>query len=111
MPLLALSLLAVTFSYAGNPCKQFGSRSGSKLFGTLIVLCKVLFERLILENDDKSMKNYPASVILIPAQHDPASFTHNFVLGCKVFISASPRMQWYCRLGIKNSVLDSYVCN
>ena len=28
-------------------------------------------------------------------------------LGCKVFISASPRMQWYCRLVMKNSVLDS----
>ena len=27
--------------------------------------------------------------------------------GCKVLISASPRMQWYCRLVMKNSVLDS----
>ena len=24
-------------------------------------------------------------------------------LGCNVFISASPRMQWYCRLVMKNS--------
>ena len=30
---------------------------------------------------------------------------------CKVFISASPRMQWYCRLVMKNSVLDSKVCS
>ena len=79
MPLLALSLLAVTFSSADNLCKQFGSRSGSKLFDTLIVFCKVLFESLILENDDKSMKNYPASVILIPAH--PVSYTQNFVSG------------------------------
>ena len=28
-------------------------------------------------------------------------------LGCKVFISASPRMQWYCRIVMKNSVLGS----
>ena len=28
-------------------------------------------------------------------------------LGCKVFISASLRMQWYCRLVMKNSILDS----
>ena len=32
-------------------------------------------------------------------------------LGCKVFISGSPRMQRYCRLIIKNSVLDSKVCS
>ena len=29
--------------------------------------------------------------------------------GCKAFISASPRMQWICRLVMKNSVLDSKV--
>ena len=47
----------------------------------------------------------PWTVILLPAH--PASFVHNFSLGCKVFISASPRMQEYCRLVIKNSFLDS----
>ena len=41
------------------------------------------------------------TVILLPMH--PASFTHNFVS----VISASPRMQWYCRLVMKNSVLDS----
>ena len=30
-------------------------------------------------------------------------------LGCKVFISASPRMQRYCRLVMKNSVLVSLI--
>ena len=30
-------------------------------------------------------------------------------LGCKVFISASPRMQWYCRCVMKNSVLTHKV--
>ena len=28
-------------------------------------------------------------------------------LGCKVFISASPWVQWYFKLIMKNSVLDS----
>ena len=32
-------------------------------------------------------------------------------LGCKVFISASPRMQWFCILFMKNSDLDSKVCS
>ena len=44
------------------------------------------------------------AVIFLPAH--PASFTHNLIilsLGCKVFISVSPRMQRYCRL-----VLGSY---
>ena len=31
----------------------------------------------------------------------PASFTHNLSLGCKVFISASPMVQWYCKLLMK----------
>ena len=31
-----------------------------------------------------------------------------FSLGCKVFISAGPRMQWYCRLIMKNSALDKF---
>ena len=39
------------------------------------------------------------TVILLPAH--PASFTHNVSLVCKVFISASPRMQWYCKLVMK----------
>ena len=30
-----------------------------------------------------------------------------FVQGCKVFVSASPRTLWYCRLFMKNSVLES----
>ena len=42
------------------------------------------------------------AVILLPAHH--ASLAQR----CKVFISASPRMQYFCRLVIKNSVLDSY---
>ena len=44
-------------------------------------------------------------VIFLPAH--PASFTHILSLGCKVFISVSTRMQWYCRLVMKNSVLYS----
>ena len=31
--------------------------------------------------------------------------------GCNVFISASPRVQWYCRFVMKNSVLGSWVCS
>ena len=32
----------------------------------------------------------------------PASFTHNFVSGMQIFfISASPRVQWYCKLIMK----------
>ena len=31
-------------------------------------------------------------------------------LGYKVLISACPKMQWYCRLVTKNSVLDSWAC-
>ena len=30
-----------------------------------------------------------------------ASFTHNLSLRCKIFILASPRVQWYCKLVIK----------
>ena len=40
------------------------------------------------------------SVVIFFTVH-PACFTHNFSFGCKVFISASPRMQWYCKLVIK----------
>ena len=50
-------------------------------------------------------KLYPKSVIWLPAY--PASFAHNFVSGMQSFISASPRMEWYCRFVIKNSDLDS----
>ena len=32
-----------------------------------------------------------------------------YSLGWKVFISVGPRMQWYCRLNMKNSVLDSVI--
>ena len=35
-------------------------------------------------------------------------FTHNFVSGTQRFlISASPRVQLYCKLIMRNSVLDS----
>ena len=39
------------------------------------------------------------AVIFLPAHH--ASLTHNFSLGCEVFISANPRMQLYCKLVMK----------
>ena len=42
------------------------------------------------------------SVILLPAH--PASFAHKFLFQR---VPASPGMQQYCRLVIKNSVLDS----
>ena len=51
-------------------------------------------------------KLFAISVILFTAH--PASFTHNFVTGMQFFfISVSPRLQWYCKLVMKNSVLDS----
>ena len=46
------------------------------------------------------------AVILLPAH--PASFAHKFLLHR---VPASPGMQKYGRLVIKNSVLDSLVCN
>ena len=42
------------------------------------------------------------TVILLPAH--PASFAHKFLFQG---VPASPGMQYYCRLVIKNSVLDS----
>ena len=46
------------------------------------------------------------TVILLPAH--PASFAHKFLFQR---VPASPGMQQYGRLVIKNSVLDSLVCS
>ena len=47
-------------------------------------------------------KPNPSAVILLPAH--PASFGHKFLFQR---VLASPGMQSFCRLVIKNSVLDS----
>ena len=49
-------------SSADNLCKEFGSRSGSKLMDILIVFMKEILKKLILKNinrQHKSMQNYP----------------------------------------------------
>ena len=44
---------------------------------------------------------YKGTVIFLPAH----LLLIVLSMGCKVFISASLRMQWFCRLVMKNSVL------
>ena len=53
-----------------------------------------------------SQQCVPAAVILLPVL--PASFAHTFLFQR---VPASPGMQLYGRLVIKNSVLDSLVCS
>ena len=50
-----------------------------------------------------TFSNYVAALSSDPAH--PAFFTLILSLGCKDFISASPSMQWHCRLVIKKKVL------
>ena len=52
------------------------------------------------------IRRMTTSVILLPAH--PASFAHKFLFQR---VPASPGMQYYGRLVIKNSVLDSLVCS
>ena len=40
-------------------CKQFGARSGSKLFDTLMVLMKDFFEKVEFEKNQQTTKKFP----------------------------------------------------
>ena len=62
-----------------------GNSLGAKCFVTLLTTCEA------------GTSNQ--SVILLPAH--PASFAHKFLFQR---VPASPGMQWYCRLVIKNSI-------
>ena len=57
-----------------------------------------------MQMKERLLKYVP--VIFLPGH--PASFTHKFVSAMKVFISASPRMQWYCKLIIKKIVFCTH---
>ena len=72
-------------SSADNLFKQFGSRpgprkcrawSGSKLFDTLMVFLKEIFEKVDFEKiSRRQMQNYPACNKLMTDNHSPELFT------------------------------------
>ena len=43
---------------ADNLCKQFGPRSGFKLFDTLMVILKELFEKVDFEKNQQTTKKH-----------------------------------------------------
>ena len=61
------STLCLLASSAVNICKQFGSRSGSKLFDTQMVFLKEFFENVDFKKISRrrKMENYPVGKELI----------------------------------------------
>ena len=70
------------------------------------VLQEMSFKEKVYRGTDYGQRPITIAVILLPAH--PASFAHKFLFQR---VPACPGMQYFGRLVIKNSVLDSLVCS